>query len=39
MEDELGYLKDYGPFIMGGCLIVWLIIYAFLSNDYGPIDE
>ena len=39
MDDELGLLREYGSFIMGGCLIVWGIIYTFLANDYGPIDE
>lgn len=39
MIDELGYLKDYGSWVMVGCLLVWAITYTFLSNDYGPIDE
>lgn len=39
MEDELGYLRDYGSHIMSCCLIAWGIIYTFLTNDYGPTDE
>jgi hypothetical protein len=34
MDNELGYLKDYGSFIMSGCLVLWGLIYTFLSNDY-----
>lgn len=39
MDDELGYLKDYGHWIMSGVLIYYGIMYTILCNDYGPIDE
>lgn len=39
MEDELGLLRQYWATIMGGCLVFWGIIYTFLTNDYGSIDE
>jgi hypothetical protein len=39
MADELGLLKDYGKYIIGGLLIVYGIFYTYLCNTYGPIDE
>lgn len=39
MDNELGYLKDYGLFIMSGCLLIWGFTYSFLANDYEAIDE
>ena len=39
MDDELGYLRDYGQFILSGILVCYGILYSFLCKDYGPIDE
>jgi archaellum component FlaF (FlaF/FlaG flagellin family) len=38
-ESDLGYLKDYGNIIISVALIFYGILYTYLTNEYGPIDE
>lgn len=39
MDNDLGYLKDYGPWIMSGILIVYGILCTILCKDYEATDE
>lgn len=40
MEDnELGLFRDYGHIIFSVGIILYMILYTYLSNEYGPIDE
>lgn len=37
--NDLGLMKDYGHLIMSAILIFYGIIYTYLAEEYGPIDE
>jgi hypothetical protein len=39
MDSDLGLLKDYGHIIISICLILYGILYTYLANEYGHIDE
>lgn len=37
--NDLGYLKDYGHVIISILLILYGILYTYLAQEYGFIDE
>jgi len=39
MDDELGYLRDYGTWIMAAILIGYGIMFSVYNFYYGPHDE
>lgn len=36
---DLGYLRDYGHWIISGILIIYGILYTYLSKEYESIDD
>jgi len=36
---DLGLLKDYGHIIISAVLILYGLLYTYLCNEYGAIDE
>lgn len=39
MDDELGYLRHYGTWIMAAILIGYGIMFSVYNSYYGPHDE
>jgi hypothetical protein len=37
--NELGLFAEYGNLIISVVLIVYMSLYAYLTNEYGCIDE
>jgi len=36
---DLGLFKDYGHIVISSVLILYGVLYTYLANEYGPIDE
>ncbi len=37
MDNDLGLFKDYGHYILSSCLILYGLLFSFLSREYGDI--